>query len=81
MSQEVLIIGYLVIATFMDFKSIQGDYSCTAGASLTNQRVTVTYNYFKFHENPFSGYLDMAPDERTERRAWTKQYPSTFGVG
>ena len=29
----------------------------------------VIYIYFKFHDIPFSGFLDMAPDGRTD--GWT----------
>ena len=48
-----------------------------------HQHFIVIYIYFKFHEILFSGYLDIAPDQGTERQTegetWTKQYLSAFG--
>ena len=54
------------MANFKYFESFQGYTSCTTEAGLTkldvHQRIIVMHTYFKFHENPFSGYLVMAPD-------------------
>ena len=49
----VPIIGYLIMANYMDLNQFKGNNSCITKARLTNvdvrQRVIMIYIYFKFH--------------------------------
>ena len=61
---EIRFRGYLVIAKYIDFKSIQGAITHELPASLTKLNVhqcpMVIYISFKFHETRFRGYLVIA---------------------
>ena len=73
---------YFIMANCTNLNQFKGYSSCATKARLTkldvHHIIIVIHIQYKFHEIPFSGYLVMAPDGRTDGHG-QNYIPPAFG--